>query len=263
MPEEIKKVLIAAMEGVSGSDVYEAVRAGSMPSLQRLMADGVAIPGIAVDATAASSWATLATGAHASTHGEGEGKDCRAQYIWQAAERASKRGLLLGGFPASSPPELQSAHPEDLVRPEAQDAGYYEQVNSYLLSSPDWDIALVRIPASAEGLGEADDAAGRVLDTADFETMRVLVVVPDGPGDGFAILEGPGIRRGTVVERPVELADIAPTICYLAELPVPAECEGGIIYQALEDPDCKILELQSCRRNYERLRRSTGATPMC
>ena len=84
----------------------------------------------------------------------------------------------------------------------------------------------------------------------------------DGEGDGLVVLDGPGVKRGHVVSRPAELADVAPTICYLAETPVPADCEGGIISQALEEPDAKVLELQACRRNSERLRRSSGATPL-
>ena len=82
-------------------------------------------------------------------------------------------------------------------------------------------------------------------------------------GEGLAVLAGPGVLQGKIVRRPLELADLAPTICYLAELPVPADCEGGIVYQALADPDAKVFELQTVRRNYERLRRSTGRGPMC
>mgnify|MGYP005842870009 CR=1 FL=1 len=261
MPEEIKKVLVAVLEGVDGSEVYELARAGKLPNIKRLMNGGTAVVKVAVDPTAASSLATLATGAHPATHGVTADEPCQAQYIWQAAEKASKRGLLLG-FPASALPEYHEDHPAELVSPPACDAAYFDSVSSYLLSSPDWDLAFVRVPAGC-GPEEADEFAGKVLDAADFETLRVFVALPAVAGEGLIVLEGPGVKRGAVVSRPVELADLAPTICYLAETPVPDDCEGGIIYQALEDPDAKILELQSCRRNYERLRRSSGATPMC
>lgn len=261
MPEEIKKVLVAALEGVDGGEVYDLARAGKLPNLQRLLASGTAVTKVAVDPTAASSLATLATGAHVATHGVTANEPCQAQYIWQAAEKASKKGLLLG-FPASALPEYHDDHPAELVSPASCDAAYFDQVASYLLSSPDWDLAFVRVPVG-RGPEEADEFAGKVLDTADFETLRVFVAFPAGAGEGLVVLDGPGVKRGQVVSRPVELADVAPTVCYLAETPVPSACEGGIIYQALEDPDAKILELQSCRRNYERLRRSSGATPMC
>jgi predicted AlkP superfamily phosphohydrolase/phosphomutase len=45
---------------------------------------------------------------------------------------------------------------------------------------------------------------------------------------------GPGIRKGAVIERPVSVIDIVPTICHLTDIPVPKDVEGGIIYQALE-----------------------------
>jgi hypothetical protein len=44
---------------------------------------------------------------------------------------------------------------------------------------------------------------------------------------------------------------------------VPAQCEGGILYQALEDPNGKTKELQSLRRNVDRLKRMVERPPMC
>lgn len=57
MAEEIKKVLVAALEGVSGSEVYELARAGKLPNLQRLMDSGTAVIRVAMDKTAPSSLA--------------------------------------------------------------------------------------------------------------------------------------------------------------------------------------------------------------
>ncbi|MCX5736880.1 MAG: hypothetical protein NTW68_21660 [candidate division NC10 bacterium] len=262
MPEEIKKVLVVALEGTCGGEVYDLACAGRLPNVERLLKSGAAVPKVAVDVTAAASWATLATGAHAATHGVFADEPCRAQYIWQAAEKSSKRGLLLG-FPASAAPEHQEDHPADLVNPESYDLAYFDRVASHLISNPDWDLAFVRV-FTACGLSEADEFVGKVLDAADLETLRVLVAAaPNGEGNGLVVLDGPGVKCGYVVSRPAELSDVVPTLCYLAETPTPADCEGGIIYQALEEPDAKILELQTYRRNYERLRRSSGSTPMC
>jgi predicted AlkP superfamily phosphohydrolase/phosphomutase len=76
---------------------------------------------------------------------------------------------------------------------------------------------------------------------------------------GLLIMSGPGIRKGITLERTVWLMDIVPTVCYLMELPVPAQCEGAIIYQALEDPDMHLHEKQKLQRNYERLKRAFEA----
>ena len=70
---------------------------------------------------------------------------------------------------------------------------------------------------------------------------------------GLLIMAGPGVKKGVVVDRTVWLTDVAPTICHLMELPIPKQAEGGIIYQALEDPDQKTKELKKLRRNYQRL----------
>ncbi|MBI4806572.1 MAG: alkaline phosphatase family protein [Desulfovibrio sp.] len=51
------------------------------------------------------------------------------------------------------------------------------------------------------------------------------------------IFKGPNIKRNYRYERPRWLADIVPTICYATGNPIPADAEGGPIYQILEDPN--------------------------
>lgn len=51
------------------------------------------------------------------------------------------------------------------------------------------------------------------------------------------VLAGPNVRRGVRLRRQARCVDVAPTICYLLGLPVPCQCEGGVLYEALEDPD--------------------------
>jgi 3-oxoacyl-[acyl-carrier-protein] synthase II len=86
-----------------------------------------------------------------------------------------------------------------------------------------------------------------------------------GIGDlrGLFIMAGPGVKQGVEIERVVRLVDVVPTVCHLAEWPVPAHCEGGILYQALEDPNAKNREIESLRRNVERLKRMVERPPMC
>jgi len=77
-----------------------------------------------------------------------------------------------------------------------------------------------------------------------------------GSIEGLLVMKGPGIREGFRLERNAWLTDIVPTICHLAEWPVPRQAEGGILYQALDEPDAKTDELRTLRRNYERLKRA-------
>jgi arylsulfatase A-like enzyme len=39
------------------------------------------------------------------------------------------------------------------------------------------------------------------------------------------------------LERQVRSIDVAPTICYLLGIPMPKNVEGGVVYEALENPD--------------------------
>lgn len=80
-----------------------------------------------------------------------------------------------------------------------------------------------------------------------------------GSLEGLLVLKGPGIREGFRLERNAWLTDLVPTICYLAEWPLPRETEGAVLYQALVDPDLNTNELRQLRRNYERLRRAEEA----
>jgi len=70
---------------------------------------------------------------------------------------------------------------------------------------------------------------------------------------GLLALSGPGIKRNYRLERTCGLVDIVPTICYLMDLPLPAQAEGAVIYQALKDPDFKIKEMNKLRNGLARM----------
>jgi len=56
---------------------------------------------------------------------------------------------------------------------------------------------------------------------------------------GLFALSGANIKKGVELERTVWILDLIPTICYLTGWPVPAQAEGAIIYQAMEDPNIR------------------------
>ncbi len=57
------------------------------------------------------------------------------------------------------------------------------------------------------------------------------------------ILSGAGVRKGVALERQVRVVDVAPTICYLLGLPMPTNVEGGVVYEALADPNWHLTRL--------------------
>jgi predicted AlkP superfamily phosphohydrolase/phosphomutase len=75
-----------------------------------------------------------------------------------------------------------------------------------------------------------------------------------GSLNGLFILAGPGVKQNLILERTVHLVDLVPTLCYLADFPVPKDAEGAILYQALQDPDEKRYELERLRENFKRLK---------
>ena len=48
---------------------------------------------------------------------------------------------------------------------------------------------------------------------------------------------GPGIKKGYLLERTSGLTDVVPTLCHLMSWPVPADAEGNILFQVLENPN--------------------------
>ena len=57
------------------------------------------------------------------------------------------------------------------------------------------------------------------------------------------ILTGAGVRKGVALRRQVRSVDVAPTIAYLLGVPMPANVEGGVVYEALENPDWHLAEI--------------------
>ena len=51
------------------------------------------------------------------------------------------------------------------------------------------------------------------------------------------VLVGPGVKEGVALRGQVRAVDVAPTLCYLLGLPMPRNVEGGVVYEALTDPD--------------------------
>ena len=58
---------------------------------------------------------------------------------------------------------------------------------------------------------------------------------------------GPGVKKGYKLERTSGLPDIVPTICYIMNWPLPADVEGAVLYQALENPNSASEELDQTR----------------
>lgn len=81
---------------------------------------------------------------------------------------------------------------------------------------------------------EFDGAHGKQLPSVSFGI---------GGQHSTFILSGAGVREGIALQRQVRVVDVAPTLCYLLGLPMPANVEGGVVYEALEDANWHLTRL--------------------
>jgi hypothetical protein len=256
MPEDIKKVVVLCFSLPAAERVFAEARARNLPGLKRFLEEGAWAENLSFPAEEAAFLATLATGASPESHGVLKVNDpCRAEYLWEAGQRSSKQFLQLG-VPADRPAKSIPA------------PGDSASLAAFLRTSPDWDLCFLHFGPSAPGafgqdISALDKTIGDLWGATEEDTLRLFLGSPKGSSRGSMALAGPGVKKGYELRMQVHLQDVVPTVCYLAEISVPSGCEGGVLYQALEDPDLKIKELRACRRNYERLRRSSGRSAMC
>jgi predicted AlkP superfamily phosphohydrolase/phosphomutase len=102
-------------------------------------------------------------------------------------------------------------------------------------------LALRREDAPLLGLG--GPRTGDIIYALDpafgEEHGAILPTGKHGIGDlrGLFIIAGPGVKSGAEIDRLVRLVDVVPTACHLAGWAVPEQCEGAIVYQALESAE--------------------------
>ena len=49
------------------------------------------------------------------------------------------------------------------------------------------------------------------------------------------IISGKRFKEGEVIDRPTDLTDVAPTLCYAMDYPQPKDATGGVVFQALKE----------------------------
>jgi len=58
------------------------------------------------------------------------------------------------------------------------------------------------------------------------------------------VMAGPGVKKGMHLKGQVRQVDVAPTISYLLGIDVPRDAEGGVVYEALDDPNWHLTEIK-------------------
>jgi predicted AlkP superfamily phosphohydrolase/phosphomutase len=140
---------------------------------------------------------------------------------------------------------VQGREPTGIVAP-ADYAAVQRQVIDALLDYRDpetgerpFTLAVSR--ADAEALNLCGDQVGDVVYAlrAEFDGAHGKQLPSTQFGfcgqHSTLVLAGPNVRRGVTLTRQARCVDVAPTVCHLLGMPVPRLCEGGVIYEALED----------------------------
>jgi len=125
MPEQTPLVVIG-VDGGTPTVIERYVREGALPNITRLMNEGTFVEAClpAMPTITPTCWATIATGATPAVHGctcatlhtPGRPLDetvsaywserVKAEFVWEAAERAGRRALVVA-YPTSWPPRLK------------------------------------------------------------------------------------------------------------------------------------------------------------
>lgn len=104
-------------------------------------------------------------------------------------------------------------------------------------------LALPRRDARLLGLGGdrcGDVVFGVTSDVGGWvggvHACQIPTIASAGGGDirSMLLLAGAGIRHDVRLDQTVRPVDVVPTICHLLGLPVPADCQGRVLYPALE-----------------------------
>ncbi|HIQ04075.1 MAG TPA: hypothetical protein EYH31_00065 [Anaerolineae bacterium] len=184
-----QRALFIGIDGLMPEMVEKFTAEGHMPNLARLMREGVYSPMLSsppVDTP--TNWTSLSTGAWTGTHGintfgihfDGERFEemhrvnasifpefadrapvymnqlCRAEYIWQAAERAGKRCILVN-WPGGWPPTSESLVVIDGSGPYSSVLSRLSTPHTYATDGGDATIPIVVHQAAAQS-GKTDSS---------------------------------------------------------------------------------------------------------
>jgi predicted AlkP superfamily phosphohydrolase/phosphomutase len=158
---------------------------------------------------------------------------------------------------------LKGRDPEGIVEP-----GDYEKVQQQIIdalltyvdpSTGKRPVSLALSKRDARILGLYGDHVGDVIYALypwySGQHGNILPAAEWGIGSlkGLLTFTGPGIKKGYRLERNCNLIDVVPTICYLLDLPLPAQAEGAVLYQVLKDPDFKAKEINKLKDGLARM----------
>ena len=161
---------------------------------------------------------------------------------------------------------LKGRNPGGIVEPEDYEKVQREIIDA-LLTYVDpttgmrpVQLALTRRDAAVLGLGGDSEQVGDVVYAIDPSyAAQHGPMLPSalygefGDLRGLLIMQGPGLKKGFRMKRRCSLPDVVPTLCYLTDIPLPAQTEGCVLYEALRDPNMKNNQLKKMHEALTRM----------
>lgn len=98
------------------------------------------------------------------------------------------------------------------------------------------------------GSADADSAVEKAIEAADRRTLIVLL------GKDAVGFMGLGIdAKAGVIERAAVAKDIVPTLAFIGDIPISADCTGAVLYQVLKSPNLKLDEINKLKEALARM----------
>ncbi len=163
---------------------------------------------------------------------------------------------------------LKGRDPNGIVDPKDYEQTQLEIIDAlYAYRDPNMGnrrpVALAITKRDAAVLGLYGDRIGDVIYTIYPEwgaqhgpILPTAVSKPLGETKTTFILSGPNIKKGYRITRPNRLVDLVPTLCYCSGLPYPINAEGAVVYEALQDPNIYVEEINKLKASLESMERA-------
>jgi predicted AlkP superfamily phosphohydrolase/phosphomutase len=211
-----RRAVLVGMDGAIPQWCDRMVKEGRLPHLARLIRDGTFFYGLNPYPTVtASSWTTLATGAwpgrhkvtHYNVHHPGwplhqtisgfDTRECAAEHIWTAAEKAGKRSILIK-YETSWPPNLKNGLVVDGCGPNYYDDFRRIMFGFCLTTSPQPGTTVVKLKPAPQMAGKL--SGDFVLTTDQKEEKRYSLTIEPSAGKRSAVLSSARGELGRVLE---------------------------------------------------------------
>ena len=110
------------------------------------------------------------------------------------------------------------------------------------------DTAFAYVVAGDLDAAGLEDSMGKILAAADRRTLVVLAAA------NALMFYGLGTNsKVPSIDRPAQVEDIVPTAAYIADLPLPDDTTGAVLYQVLKETNLKLNEFLKLKEALTRM----------